>query len=155
MKVPIKLLYEDSKMPTKAHNADAGFDLYARDITPLGNNKVKITTGVAIDVPVGHVGLLFPRSSIYKTVFSLANSVGVLDAGYQDEISFIFDVNPSLFLQTLMVSDESELDQTKMYAYQDRIGQLIIMPIPEIEFEQVSKFEKSERGKKGWGSSGK
>ena len=98
-------------------------------------------TGLAIEIPEGHVGLLFPRSSISKTDLTLRNSVGIIDSGYRGEITFKFN-------NILMSSCEP-------YNVKERIGQLIIMPYPIIEFEEVEELSTTERGEGGYGSTGK
>ena len=81
MKVKIKMLYSDATPPKYAHQGDACADVYAFSISADKNNNVVIGLGFAIEIPEGHVGLLFPRSSIAKTGHSFRNSVGVIDSG--------------------------------------------------------------------------
>ena len=99
-------------------------------------------TGLAIQIPEGHVGLVFPRSSISKKDLILSNSVGVIDCGYTGEIMFKF--------KRTLVGDSL----ANIYEIGDRIGQIIIIPIPRIEFEEVSELEQTERGQGGYGSTG-
>ncbi len=139
MKVEVKKMYCNSQMPTKAHDADAGFDLYAHEKINT-DNYVEYGTGIAVNIPEGYVGLIFPRSSISKRRISLANSVGVIDAGYQGEVKVRFYYN---FLG-------------KFYEKGDRIAQLVIMPIPEVGLMEVEQFSNTtERGEGGFGSTGK
>src|SRR6056297_3317016 len=88
MKLPIKL-YGDAKLPEKANPLDAGLDLTALKRTKIGN-ILTYDTGVSVAIPEGHVGLLFPRSSICKYDLELCNSVGVIDSGYRGTIQFKF-----------------------------------------------------------------
>lgn len=143
MKVRIKRLYEDAKLPTKAHVDDAGFDLYAHSKSFDDEDNVVYGVGVAFEVPKGHVGLLFPRSSNAKKDLLLSNSVGILDSGYRGEVLFKF--KPTVFDYTHL----------RDYSIGDRIGQLIIMPYPEVEFVEVDELSETERGVGGYGSSGK
>ena len=135
MKVKIKKLRERAIIPKDAKPGDAGIDLSAADRSVKG---IWITyyTGLAIEIPEGYVGLLFPRSSVYKTEQRLANSVGVIDSGYRGEIMMKF--NRSM----------------KEYQVGDRIGQLIILPYPQIEFEEVKELSETNRGTGGFGSTG-
>ena len=80
MKVKIKRLHEDAVIPKYAKPGDAGVDLTAVDIIADGGN-LTYKTGIAVEIPTGYVGLLFPRSSVYKTGQTLTNCVGVIDSG--------------------------------------------------------------------------
>lgn len=140
MKVKFKKLHPDAVIPSKANPGDAGFDLVS--VSTKFDNKSQIRnfgTGLAVEIPEGYVGYIFPRSSIYKTYFRLANCVGVIDSGYRGEIGFNFDIKSNAH---------------KAYKIGDRIGQLIIMPIPEVEFVEVDELSDSSRGIGGFGSSG-
>lgn len=143
MKVRIKRLYEDAKLPTKAHDDDAGFDLYAHSKSFDDEGNVVYGVGVAFEIPKGHVGLLFPRSSNAKKDLLLSNSVGVLDSGYRGEVSFKF--KPTVFAYKHL----------RDYSIGDRIGQIIIMPYPEVEFVEVDELSETERGAGSYGSSGR
>lgn len=138
MKVKFKKLHPEAQIPQRAHLSDAGFDLVA---TSKVNkyNIISYGTGLAIDAPNGYVGLLFQRSSVYKKDLILANCVGVLDSGYQGEIIFNF---------------RKILTDPITYNIGDRIGQLVILKLPEVELEEVDYFEQSERGEGGFGSTG-
>lgn len=138
MEVKIKLI-EDGKIPIKMHKTDAGFDCYARELVNLGN-QIKYNLGFAIEIPQGHVGLVFPRSSVFKTGLSMSNSVGVIDSDYRGEVSAVYN----------NVDTEKE-----RYKVGDRVCQLIIMPYPEIELKQVEKLSETERGEGGYGSTGR
>ena len=141
MKVRIKKLIDSAVLPSKAHADDAGFDLVAISVEEdRKRNIVSYGTGLAFEIPKGYVGLIFPRSSIYKHQISLSNCVGVIDSGYRGEVSFRFRI---------------EQPHISRYTTGDRIGQLIIMPYPEIEFEEVEDLSETERGTGGYGSSGR
>lgn len=140
MEVKIKLI-EDGKMPVKMHDTDAGLDCYARvsSYDPI-RNQITYFLGFAIEIPKGYVGLIFPRSSIYRTKLSLSNSVGVIDSGYRGEVSAIFNLKGQPFEE---------------YYDGDRVCQMIIMSYPEIELKQVEELSETERGEGGYGSTGK
>jgi len=141
MIVQFKKLHPKAQAPVKQHDRDAGFDIHClgKEYAKLDKLQVVVKTGLAVDIPEGYVGLLFPRSSISRTDMSLSNSVGVIDSGYHGEILGKFNYHgPDHY-------DEG-----------DRCLQLIIMPIPSINFQEVEEFESdSERGIKGHGSTGK
>lgn len=159
MEVKIKKLYEDSILPTKAHATDAGYDLYAHSKEYDDDGNVVYGCGVAMEIPQGYVGLVFPRSSNAKKDLILSNSVGVIDSGYRGEISFKFKKNLKLRIEygTMGFGNEIELVKGgyKEYSIGERVGQIIIMPYPEIEFVEVEELSDSERGNGGYGSSGK
>ena len=122
-KVKIKRLHKEAVIPSYSRQGDAGMDLVATSKFYDDFDNVCYGTGLAIEIPEGHVGLLFPRSSISKTDLTLRNSVGIIDSGYRGEITFKFN-------NILMSSCEP-------YNVKERIGQLIIMPYPTIEFKEV------------------
>lgn len=143
MKVKIKKLHHQAVIPTYAKDGDAGMDLVAVscDIDEQ-NGQAIYGTGLAFEIPQGYVGLIFPRSSIRKTVLSLTNCVGVIDSGYRGEVSFTFRVHD--------VGDVFG----KTYRIGEKIGQIIIMPFPQIELEEVNELSETERGQGGFGSTG-
>jgi dUTP pyrophosphatase len=138
MKVKIKMLYPDATPPKYAHPGDACADVYAFSTMPDDNDNVVIGLGFAMEISEGHVGLLFPRSSIAKTGHSFRNSVGVIDSGYRGE---------------LMIKLSKE-DGRGYYSINERVGQLMILPYPQIEFEEVDHLSDTSRGKGGFGSTG-
>lgn len=142
MIVKIKRLNEKAVIPQYAKAGDAGLDLTATAMEFDKYGNVVYHTGIAIEIPDGYVGLVFPRSSNCKKDLALTNSVGVIDSGYRGEITFKFRLYKSLF------------DSYK-YDVGERVGQLIIMPYPKIEFEEVEELTETERGASGYGSSGK
>ena len=137
MKVRFKKLVDKAVTPSYAKPGDAGMDL-----TAVWRNQtfdiVTYGTGLSIEIPDGYVGLLFPRSSIYKTKMSLTNAVGVIDSGYRGEIMMKFKMT----------------DNRIMYKVGDRVGQLVIMPYPKVEFEEVDELSETSRGSGGYGSTG-
>ena len=141
MKVKIKKLHEDAKIPNYAKPNDAGLDLTAVWSSYDAHSDIKTYgTGLCVEIPDGYVGLLFPRSSVHKFNLSLANCVGVIDAGYRGELIFKFRV----------MNEGGD----RLYKVGDRIGQLLILPYPKIEFMQVKELSKTNRGAGGFGSTG-
>ncbi len=132
-----------AQIPTKAHFSDAGFDLTATSMHHDTNNCIVYGTGLAVEIPQGYVGLVFPRSSIARKEILLSNAVGVIDSGYRGEIM-------AKFKMTKDYLDESQ----DYYAVGDRIAQLIIIPIPDIEFKECLMLSESTRGANGYGSTG-
>lgn len=186
MKVRFKLLNDKAVMPRKAHPTDAGFDLVATSRVFDHNGNATYGTGIAIEIPEGYAGLIFPRSSICKYDLSLSNAVGLVDSCYRGEVFCKF--KPTLLYidkgvhgidnQDYDGLDESNLDNElvsfhgraenypdvsegcapfppRVYEIGDRIAQLVIIPIPEIEFEQADELTDSDRGMGGYGSTGR
>lgn len=141
MKVGIKKLHPDAIIPKYAKSGDAGLDITATEIINDEGFQVTYGTGLAIEIPLGYVGLLFPRSSIRNYQIDLSNCVGVIDSGYRGEIQFTFNKTGGV--------------PSKKYDVGERIGQIIILPYPEIEFVELDNLSSSERGEGGFGSSGK
>ena len=142
MQVKIKKLHVDAVIPAYSKPGDAGLDLTAVSATQDQYGNVVYGIGLAFEIPEGHVGLLFPRSSNSKTDLYLTNHVGVVDSGYRGEIMFKFrPVNGLL--------------NAKVFQVGDRVGQIMILPYPSIEFDEVNELTNSERGDGGFGSTGK
>ena len=141
MKIKVKKINENAVIPKYSKPGDAGLDLTAVSIVSNTTFQVIYDTGLAIEIPEEHVGLIFPRSSICNYELELSNSVGVVDSGYRGTIRFVFNKTDGI-------------DSIK-YKVGDRIGQLLILPYPEIELVEVNELNDSERGHKGFGSTGK
>lgn len=139
MEVRIKKVMDGACLPQKAHAQDAGFDLMACKVERVGFDEIVCHTGLAFEIPDGYVGLLFPRSSIARTAMMLKNSVGVLDSCYRGEVTFKF----------------RQLDNGDTYNAGDKIGQIIIMPYPEIVFVESDNLSETERGSGCYGSTGR
>lgn len=165
MVVKIKKLNKGALLPTKAHPTDAGYDLYADSYKTDDDGNAVYGTGVAIEIPEGYVGLVFPRSSIAKKDLLLSNSVGVIDSGYRGEIMAKFkpthiSANPIKLWWQLFVKRDNVLNIKTLsihgaeYKLGERIAQLIIIPYPEVEFELAANLSDSDRGTGGYGSSG-
>ena len=140
MRIKIKKLTDDAVIPKYAHYGDAAVDLVAVRQWEDDASNMCYGTGLAVEIPNGYVGLLFPRSSISKTNLRLCNSVGVIDSGYRGEIMLKFD-------------RRGFVDST--YNIGDRIGQLMILPLPSIQFFEVDDLSSTARDGNGFGSSGR
>lgn len=136
-----KMLHENAYRPAKAHEYDAGFDMFSRTSVLIpAKEGILVPTGIAIHIPKDHVGLLFSRSGMGKLGIRLSNCVGVIDSGYLGEIG-------------VLMRNDSE--NNYVVTQGDRIAQLVILPIATVELEWVQYFsEDSERGAGGFGSSG-
>lgn len=142
MQVRVKRLHRDAKIPAYSKPGDAGLDLTAISMSRDKHDNITYGTGLAIEIPQGYVGLIYPRSSNSKTDLYLTNHVGVIDSGYRGEIMFKYrPINGIL--------------NAKIYHVGDRVGQLIIMPYPQIELVESDELTDSARGDAGFGSTGK
>lgn len=138
IKLKIKKLNDRAKIPNYAKKGDAGIDLVAT--TTMSNGYfIEYGTDLAMEIPEGYVGYIFPRSSISKTDHYLRNSVGVIDSGYRGEIKIRMSV-PAL--------------GSKNYKNGDKIAQLIIMKLPWVDIEEVDELSETDREKGGFGSTG-
>ena len=154
MKVRIKKLSELAVVPSYAKDGDAGMDLIATSIISDTPTQITYGLGVALEIPKGFVGLVFPRSSIRKTGLQLSNSVGVIDSGYRGELQATFN---KLFGGEAMYDEMKvkEIQPNDFYKVGDRVAQIMIIPHPEIEFEEADELSDTERGDGGFGSTGK
>ncbi len=152
MEIRIKKLHPEAKIPTYSKEGDAGMDLTATSKT-VECGFVEYGTGLSVEIPIGYVGLIFPRSSIFKTDQSLCNSVGVIDSGYRGEIKLKFYTMThwSAAANGYVINDSFG----EPYKVGDRIGQIIILPYPTIQFVESDELSETTRGTGGFGSTGK
>lgn len=136
MKIKIKKLHPDAKIPKYALEGDAGMDVVAIDKKVEGE-LIVYGTGLAFEIPKGHVLLICPRSSVTKKELFMANSVGVLDSGYRGE----------LILKFRKVGNNE-------YEVGERVAQIVLFSYPEIEFKEVDELSETQRGGGGFGSTG-
>jgi dUTP pyrophosphatase len=139
MQVKIKKLSPEAVIPTYAKEGDAGMDLVITSIIARSEGDITYGFGIALEIPKGFVGLVFPRSSIRKTDLILSNSVGVIDSGYRGELQATFKTTGF----------------RPKYEVGDRGAQIMIIPHPPIEFKEVEELNNTERGEGGFGSTGK
>ena len=142
MIVKIKKLHENAVIPAYAKPGDAGLDLTATSVVTDEYGNVVYGTGLAIEIPFGYAGLLFPRSSNSKTDLYLTNHVGIVDSGYRGEIMFKYRPLDGIL-------------NSKIYQVGERVGQIVILPYPAVSFEEVEQLSDTERGEGGYGSTGK
>lgn len=154
MKVNVKKLDSNAVLPTYAKHGDAGMDLTATSKSYDEDGNVCYGTSLAFEIPNGFVGLLFPRSSNTKKDLILGNSVGVIDSGYRGEVMFKFKGAVSIYEMDLNYAGNFPCVGESADAYEigDRIGQIIIMPYPQVEFNLVDELSSSDRGVGGFGS---
>jgi dUTP pyrophosphatase len=148
MIVKIKKLNEFAELPAYSKPGDAGMDLTCTEVYLDSSGCYVYKTGLAIEIPDGFFGLLVPRSSVAKKSLILTNHAGILDSGYRGEIMFKYKPNYQYFLQS------DELKNEQIYLKGERVGQLIILPYPTIEWEVVDELSNSDRGTGGYGSTG-
>jgi dUTP pyrophosphatase len=174
LKVNIKKLHKDALIPSYAHSTDCGLDLTAVSKTYDEYGNVVYGFGLAFEIPEGYAGFIFPRSSNHKSGLLLTNSVGVIDSGYRGEVTAKFAANdkmirPRKFIDKLKMLFETEksyedtdyddvnisIDFGGGYNVGDRVAQMVILPYPKVEFNEVDELSETERGKNGYGSTGK
>lgn len=129
-------------MPTRAYSGDAGLDLYAAEGVELAPGaRASVGCGIAVELPPGHAGLVLPRSGLaLRAGLSLANAPGLIDAGYRGEV------------RVLLLNTDREAAFTVEPGM--RIAQLLVVEAPEVAVEEVSELAGSQRGPRGFGSSG-
>lgn len=144
MKVKFKKTHENAVIPKYAKPGDAAVDLVAVS-KDWEKQYISYNLGIAIEVPEGYVGLIFPRSSISNYDLALSNAVGVIDSGFRGTLSARFKIVPN----------ENHRILPRTYDIGDKVCQLIIVPYPQIDYEEVDELSDTERGTGGFGSSGK
>ena len=144
MSVKIKKLNPNAVIPKYSKPGDAGMDLTITSIISESTTDVTYGFGIAIEIPKGFVGLVFPRSSVRKYDLSLTNCVGVIDSGYRGEIQATFKKTNWL----------KGTDSNK-YEIGDRGAQIMILAYPEINFIESDTLSETDRGDGGFGSTGK
>jgi dUTP pyrophosphatase len=142
MNLRIARLDERARLPTRAHDGDAGLDLYALEPVVLAaGERASVPTGIAVEIPVGHAGRVLPRSGLAaRHGISVVNAPGLIDSGYRGEVRVL-----------LLNTDRArpfELDGG------DRIAQLVLVPVALPTPTEVDALSDSERGAGGFGSSG-
>ena len=144
MEIKIKKLHPDAVIPTYAHIGDAGMDVTAVSVN-VTDDYIEYDTGLAFEVPEGYVMLIFPRSSNSKKDLLLCNSVGVVDSIFRGSVKLRFkETTPKYSSQ-----------DHKIYGVGERVGQIMILPYPTIQFKEVDELSETERGEGGFGSTNK
>lgn len=143
MQLPVARLHENAVLPSRAHEGDAGLDLYASEAGHIGpGERWSIGTGIAVEIPAGHAGLVLPRSGLAREHgISLVNAPGLIDSGYRGEVRVL-----------LLNNDPAETFRVEPG---DRIAQLLLTPIALATPVEASELTESARGDGGFGSSGR
>jgi dUTP diphosphatase len=143
VELPVAKLQDNAILPTRAHEGDAGLDLYSCEAAHLGpGERWSIGTGLAVEISAGHAGLVLPRSGLAKKHgIALVNAPGLIDAGYRGELRVL-----------LLNTDPAETFRVEPG---DRIAQLVITPIVLVEPVETAAVAESARGDGGFGSSGR
>jgi len=143
MELRVMRLSDEAQLPQRAHDGDAGLDLCAAEAAHLGpGERWSVGTGIAVEVPDGHAGLVLPRSGLAREHgIALVNSPGLIDAGYRGEVRVL-----------LLNTDPAE---TFRIAVGDRIAQLVISPVAIADVVEAEALRESARGDGGFGSSGR
>lgn len=140
MYVKFKKIYDDTILPFYGSEEAAGLDCTVYSKSYNHDKKCfEYGLGFAVEIPKGYVGLLFPRSSVFKYGVTLSNSIGVIDADYRGEVS-------AKFYDTF---------DTEGYEIGEKCCQLIIMPYPKIHVVEAKELSETKRGSNGYGSTGK
>jgi dUTP pyrophosphatase len=138
----VRRIHPDAQLPTRAHEGDAGLDLHALEGCTLGpGERAMVPTGIAIELPDGHAGLVVPRSGLAaRHGISVVNAPGLIDAGYRGEVRV-------LLLNT---------DSVETFAVEPgmRIAQLVVTPVAAPKVQEVTTLSATARGAGGFGSSG-
>ncbi|HEY5943685.1 MAG TPA: dUTP diphosphatase [Solirubrobacterales bacterium] len=143
MQLPILKLKDEAVIPSRAHEGDAGLDLYACEAAHIGpGERWSVGTGVGVEIPEGHAGLVLPRSGLARDHgIALVNSPGLIDSGYRGEIRVL-----------LLNTDPAETFRVEPG---DRIAQLLLTPIATPAPVETTALSDSTRGEGGFGSSGR
>jgi len=143
VELPVAKLKQDAVLPTRAHEGDAGLDLHACEEAHIGpGERWGVGTGVAVEIPAGHAGLVLPRSGLARDHgISLVNAPGLIDSGYRGELRVL-----------LLNNDPAEVFRI---AVGDRIAQLVLVPITIAAVVEAPALAESGRGEGGFGSSGR
>lgn len=143
MRLDVRRLRPEGRIPTRAHEDDAGYDLYAAEaVTIAPGERVAVGTGIAIALPLRHAGLVLPRSGLAaRHGISVVNAPGLIDAGYRGEIRVL-----------LLNTDRHEAFPV---AVGDRIAQLLVTPVAAPDIVEVEALTDTVRGAGGFGSTGR
>lgn len=146
IKIGFKRLTDDAILPVKAHPTDSGFDLFANENDwVLPGDTVVITTGIAVKLPPGYEAQVRPRSGVTSKT-DLRVQIGTIDNDYTGEIGIIVD--------NIKQADSLDLSNAYHVVKGDKLAQLVIAPIPVVETYEFTNEAETERGSKGFGSTG-
>jgi dUTP pyrophosphatase len=165
-----KKLVPEAQAPYQKYITDAGYDLSAVSIEET-NDYIEYRTGIALEIPIGMVGLVFPRSSVTGKDLMLKNCVGVIDATYRGEIRCRFAKVVNQLICNGEITDSSSLFKKgnkhkiidimlyppgpiKIYEVGDRICQIVFLTLPQLKLIEKQELSETERGPQGFGSTG-
>lgn len=140
--IKFKKTHLEACSPKQIKIGDAGFDLTTVNIKHT-DNYIEYDTGISVEIPENHVGLIFPRSSVTNKDLVLGNSVGVIDSNYRGNVKVRFKI----------INHHTQ-NQESFYKIGDRVCQLIVLKIPSFMFQEVNELSETERNQNGFGSSG-
>ena len=139
MILKVKKLHADAKIPEYAHPGDAGMDIYCdQNFTLVPSEKIIISTGISMEIPEGHVGLIWDKSGM-AAKHTLHVLAGVIDSGYRGEIKIVM-IN--------LGKEEYKIEK------HDKIAQMLIQPVQGCEIKEIFETSESSRGEDGFGSTG-
>ena len=143
MELRVAKLKDEAVLPSRAHEGDAGLDLYACEAAHLGpGERWSVGTGIGVEIPDGYAGLVLPRSGLARDHgIALVNSPGLIDSGYRGELRVL-----------LLNTDPAETFRVEPG---DRIAQLVLVPVAPVEPVEVEALSESARATGGFGSSGR
>lgn len=137
--IPVRRLFSNATLPTKAYPGDAGWDIYAQEnVNLLPGGRKWVSTGIAVGIPSGYFGKISDRSGV-SGKFGLHCMAGVVDSQFRGEVKVLL-VNLSRIEVNISIKD--------------KICQMLILPVPEFEVVEVEHLDDTDRGDKGFGSSG-
>ena len=141
IELPVVRLREEATLPGRAYAGDAGLDLATCDRLELGpGERAVVPTGLAVAIPEGFAGFVQPRSGLAaRHGIAVVNSPGLIDSGYRGE------------LRVVLLNTDRE--RTFVAEPGERIAQLVVLPVPELELVEVDDLPGTERGVRGFGSS--
>jgi dUTP pyrophosphatase len=141
IQLPIRRLRPEARLPARAYSGDAGVDLAACERVELGpGERAMVPTGLAVAIPDGYAGFVQPRSGLAaRNGLTIVNTPGLVDSGYRGE------------LQVILLNTDRE--RSFVVEPGMRIAQLLVVPVAELELEEVEELPASERGVRGFGSS--
>lgn len=147
LKLKVKKLHPDAKLPTKAYESDAAFDLYlcGDNSWQTGRGVYILRTGIAVEIPEGYYGQIACRSSLGREGYVVLG--GVIDSSYRGEVC--------VMLTRMNEPASSSTFPSLVFSPGDRIAQLLILPVPQVAVVEVDELSSSERGTGGFGSTGK
>lgn len=166
LKIEIVKLNKDAKVPFYSKDGDVGMDLTATSRIMSSDDDtqadyIEYGTGIAIKIPEGYYGMIYPRSSNSKKDLTLCNSVGIIDSNYTGELKLRYKIDGTYneFIdfeenEAFVKDANGESYAQSIYNIGDKIGQLIILPYPTIKFVEVTELQQTNRNSNGFGSTG-